>query len=591
MEQRLSRPNSGPQPRTIQVDGVGEVQVSPNFFELSPQQQQQVVSEIVADYGGQRQQATAQPQQAPQPQEREMVTPDWLNRYAPTTAAAIDETLHHARGAVQGLGEAWDRSADLLEGAYNNTIGALIGDESHSADPILTTADLIAGRGPMGAAERLGGQLGQGSEGGHLAGEILGSAILTRGVGGPVAQGAATGALMSDADNTFDFGRDIVEGGAGGFIGDRLVRGAQFALNPVIERGARLLREGGVRLTPGQALPVLREFEDKSMTLPFAGPQIAHRRGESFEDFARAVPRDALETLRTRTGRAIPEFADNVTGQEAIRHTGDEISRVYEDVIPRLRLSVDPQLQTDMAGVSARIASEPLTAAGQRRFQRIVENSIVSRFRGASATGREYQAVDTDLERQIARFGRSTDPDDQIIAEGLQDIRATLRNGVVRQNGRLGQELEAADEAWSMLVPAEAAAANARRGFFSPAQYRAELRRGDNRVRRRGMARGEVRGQEFAEAGGDILPSEFPNPSGTAGHEAYSVGNTRFYQGLVTRGLYGPLTQNALLRATVDRPPFLEPLGRTASELLGLAPAPQAGAALLGGSTNALFGY
>lgn len=510
------------------------------------------------------------------PTGREMITPDWLNRAAPTAAAGIDELLHQGRGFVQGAAHVGDQAANLLEGAYNQTLGRVFGESSSADTPAFGNA----------AAE-----LGRGGEAGRIAGEIAGTALLTRGLGGPVAQGAGTGAIMSDAQDPGEFLLDVAEGGAAGYLGNLATRGAQFVLNPVIDQGARLLRQSGVRLMPGQVLPALREFEDKSMTLPFAGPQIAGRRAESFQDFARAVPRDALETLRTRTGRAIPDFADDVTGQVAVRHTGDEISRVYEDVIPRLQLSVDPQLQTDMAAVSSRIAGEPLTAAGQRRFRGIVDNSIVSRFRGASASGSEYQAVDSDLERQIARFGRSTDPDDQIIAEGLQDIRATLRNGIVRQNGRLGQDLEAADEAWSMLVPAEEAAAGARRGFFSPAQYRSALRRGDNRVRRRGMARGEVRGQEFAEAGGDILPSQMPNTSGTAGHEAYSLGNTRFYQGLATRMLYGPTTQNALLAATVDRPAFLEPLGRSASDLLGLAPAPQAGAALLAGSTNALFGY
>lgn len=573
---RLSQPNAGPQARTIEVDGIGRVEVSPNFFDLPADQQQQVVAEIVADYGAQRQEAPQQAQPAqPAPQQ-----PETFPTGMPTVIPGID--LADVVGAAQGVGHVLDNAAELAQGAYNNTLGHVFG-ESNSA-----TETNQAGLGFEGLAN----QPGQGTERGRFVGETGAAALLTRGLGGPLMQGAGTGALMSEADSPGDFIRDTAIGAAGGVIGDRLVRGATAVLDPVIERGAQLLGGAGVRMTPGQYLPALREFEDKSMSLPFAGPQITAARREGFQDFARAIPREALDTVRARLPhRGIPAFADDVTGQQAVRHTGDQLSAIYEDVIPQLRLQADAPLLAEIQGISQRLQAEPLSDAGREQFERVIRRGIITRMRGNAASGQDYQAADSYLEQQAARFGRSSDPDHQIIADGIRDIRASLRNGIVRQNGSLGEELEAVDEAWSMLVPAEEAASQAVRGFFSPAQYRQALRRGDARVRRRGMARGEVRGQEMAEAGQDILPPQMPNPSGTAGHEAYSIGNARFWQGLGTRMLYGPPVQNALRVGTIDRPAALDPLARAVGQTLNALQAPQAGAIGAQAVVNPLLGY
>ncbi|HEU4805008.1 MAG TPA: hypothetical protein VFS91_04250 [Nitrobacter sp.] len=573
--EQVERPR---QPSIIEIEGIGQIQVGQEFFELSPEQQQQAVNEIRQVYV---------PPPAPAenirvtPQERHL--PDWLHQAAPLSSGLMgaEQLIHQGVGAVQGAAGVLDNAAELAQGAYNQTLGRLFGPSTSA------TEANQAGVGFGGAMA----PLGQGGQAGRTLGEIGTSALLTRGVGGPVAQGAGTGALLSEAETPGDFIRDVAVGGAGGQLGDWAARGARNFLLPVIEQGARTLYNAGVRLTPGQYLPALREFEDKAMSWPFTGSQIRRSRQQGFQDFARAVPRQALDALRTRLpGRRVAAISDDATGQEAVRTAGNEISAVYENVIPRLNLRADPELEAGFRDVGARLGGEGLSDAGEEQFGRIIRNGVMSRFAGRSASGREYQAADTFLERRIATLGRSEDPDNQIIAEALRDIRAHLRNAIVRQNGRVGRELEAADEAWSMLIPAETAAAGARRGFFSPAQYRSALGRGDSRVRRRGMARGEVRGQEFAEAGGDILPSEFPNYSGTSGHEAYSLGNARFWQGLATRGLYGPTVQGALERVTVGRPQFLDEPARRIADLLRLLPAPQAGAAGAEAVTGPLLG-
>lgn len=577
MAERLTQPNTrNPSGRIIEVDGVGQVEVGPEFFELPPEQQEQVVAEIVADYGSQTQAAPAQAAEPAQPEAEQSIASanNPLGQWG-------EGGMRFFTGAAQGAGHVLDNAAELLESGYNNTLGHVFG-ESHSAEQ--------ANQG--GGFEGLADTLPDGSPVGRMAGEIGAAALLTRGMGGPVGQGIGTGAIMSEADTPLEFGRDLAIGGAGGYGGELVSRGVRGILAPAIERGAQMLHNAGVRMSPGQYLPALREFEDKSISLPFAGPQIAGARRQSFQDFARAVPRDALETARARLPhRAIDPVPEGVTGQKAVRHAGDQLSAIYEDVIPRLQLRSDPQLVTDLQAVGARLQHEALSDAGQETFNRLLQRGVTGRFRGATATGEEYQAADTYLGTQIARYGRDTDPDAQLIASGLRDIRAHLRNAVTRQNGQLGQDLEAVDEAWSMLVPAEEAASGAVRGYFSPAQYRSALRRGDDRVRRRGMARGEVRGQEFAEAGQDILPAQMPNPSGTASHEAYSLGNTRFYQGLATRMFYNPTTQNFLMRATIGRPAAIDPAARAIAGALEAIPAPQTGSLLAGGATNSLFGF
>jgi hypothetical protein len=580
MQQRLSRPNAGPQSRTIQVDGVGEVQVSPNFFGMSPDQQQQVISEITADYGSQHQAAP----QAAQAQ-GSLIAPgtagsDPLSRWG-------ESGVRFFSGAAQGAGHVLDNSAELLQDGYNATLGRVFG-ESHSATEANQGGSdyelLINPNAQRGGFEGLANNLPEGSSGGRLAGEILASAVLTRGLPGPITQGAGAGLVMSDSDTAGGRLRDAGIGAIGGHIGNRVARLGQAVIAPQVNEAARRLFNRDIHITPGQASDRLRRWEERRTSRPFLGDQIIQGRQQGYRDFNRVALEDVVAPVNNLGGAPIRVPAN--LGNDAVRHVGNEVSARYERLVPRLSMRPDADLANDITGIAANVSNGNLSPAALRQFQTILQNQVRPLLNGAGPiAGPQFRQIERRLGGQVARFGRSTDPDHQAMAEAFGEMQSAFQRALQRSNPQHARELAALNESWANLVRVEDAAGRAAGGLFSPGQFRQAVRRGDRSVRNRAMARGEARMQQLADDAADVLPSQYPD-SGTAGRTQDNLLDPRFYLGWAEGRMYTPQVQRGLTRLMMHPRPQS---AQSVADLLGLLPAPQAGAAAGLGLTGPLF--
>lgn len=555
-----------PEPAVFEVEGLGEIELDPS---LSPEQQAQAIEELV----GQRQQG------GPSSLAEGGPLADW--------GRGGIETL---TGFAQGAGHVFDNAAELAQGAYNQTLGRAFGT-SDSA-----TRANQQGQGFEGAAN----MLPEGNRAGRFGGEMAASALLTRGFGGPATQGAATGALLSEAENTGDFVRDIAVGGVTGWGADRLVRGAQHLLTPNVQQGARVLAGRGVRMTPGQVVGGrAHEVEDMATSFPYLGGAIEQGRRQSYLDFNMAGIRDIAAAYNAVPGVrqiAVP----NEPGRRAVASVGNQLSNRYESLIPRLRLIPDDQIFADVRAASEITTNGDMTPRAIRQFRGIVQNQVLSRlgwnpngpasasraltvpgtaFAPRVVDGQSYRQIERGLSSQIARFGRSSDPDHQAMAEGFRQIQQAFQAALQRSNPAAADELAALNSGWANLVRVEGAAgsAGARAGIFSPAQFRQAVRGADNSVRGRAYARGEARMQALADAADEVLPPQYPD-SGTAGRLNISMARPEFWLGAAGRRMYGPDAQQRISN-------FLlyprGPASQAASNFLGALPAPQLGAGAL----------
>jgi hypothetical protein len=284
-------------------------------------------------------------------------------------------------------------------------------------------------------------------------------------------------------------------------------RGAPRQVRPEV----RTLAAEGVEMTPGQMVGgAVQHLEDAATSVPILGPAITAARRRGVEGFNRVVLNRSLRPI----GEELP--ANVQTGHEAVAYAGDRISAGYRSALPEGGVRADPGFTEDVANLVPTI--QTLTPHNATRLQNIIEERLSSRLgENGRLDGPTYQRVMSELENESRRFGRSTDADEQAIAEVLEGVRTAVRDAASRQNPQFGRRIRQLNEAWANITRAETAAAAGKdpAGVFTPAQYDTAVRSGSDTVRRRGYARGEALGQDLSSAAKTVLPSRL-NDSGTA---------------------------------------------------------------------------
>lgn len=483
-----------------------------------------------------------------------------------------------ALGAIQGGAHVLDNAAELAQDTWNATGGRLFG-QSNSA----TQANQQGG-GFEGLSNQIPGAELPETGFGRAVGEIGTSAFLTRGLGGPLTQGAASGALMSEGDTWGERGRDAAIGGVTGYLGDRVLRGVAGMISPNVPQAVRELHARGVPMSPGQAIPPFRRGEERLMSRPFVGDQIVAQRQAGYEAFNRAALDEVVAPYNAVAPR--PVNVPQQPGRSAIKSVGDQLSDRYETLIPNLRMVPDQQLATDITAVAQNLTNGNLSPQAARQFQTIVQNQVMPHLGSGPMNGESFRQIERRLGNQIRRYSRSTAPDDQAMAEAFEGMQDAFQGALARSNPRYAQELSALNTSWRNLVRVEGAASGARGGLFSPAQFRQAVRRGDMSTRGRGMARGEAPMQTLADAADEVLPSQYPD-SGTSGRSQMNPFDPRYWLGAAQGLAYTPHVQQGIVNAAIGpRPFFAQPV----ADFLRSLPAPQAGAYGGDAFTSSLFG-
>lgn len=351
-------------------------------------------------------------------------------------------------------------------------------------------------------------------DGGRLVGQI-GATLPTLALpGGPLVQGAVSGALTTNERSLPGVLKDAAIGAVASKAGDMAVRGVAGLARPVLNDTLQTLVNAGVKVTPGQAArssgtalgDVMGAVEDKAMSLPIAGDMIAARRGKGFEQFGRATINRALGPI----GETLPEGEG---GRRAVAYAGDRLSAAYDAVLPRLSATGDQQFVDDLAAIHGEAAM--MEPGRLKQFQNILRGLDRYWQGGVILDGAALKEIETRIGERVRRAAMSTDADQRELGDRLGDVLASVRDLAARQNPAEAETLSRINQGWKSLTQVERAAGNSR-GDITPAGYSQAVKMSSDTTRRRGYARGEALNQDLADAASDVLPSQVPD-SGTGG--------------------------------------------------------------------------
>lgn len=416
-------------------------------------------------------------------------------------------------------------------------------DEAGTAIGLPTSEEARTGREAALAANTRTGWQTAGNVAGLLPLARVGAPAL--GVYGNAAlQGAAGGALLSDAESTSGVVGDAVIGGALGVGTTGILRGAANIASPYVSQGVRALREAGVPLTLGQLAGAtetrigraVKGVEDRLAGFPIVGEFIQHARDRGHYAYNRAVLNRALRPV----GAALPD--DIPVGKEAIRYVGDELGRRYDELLPNLSAEVDVPFSTDLYEISRAMGVRPDRV--QQQFSQMLDDAFTNRAAGGRLEGPALQDAQSKLARWASEYQGSRDPDQRALGAAAAEARDALRALITRHNPTAARDLRALDRGWRELAIAERAAArratNAT-GVFTPVDYSTAAKMADTSARRRATIRRTAPNQRLTDAATEILPNTVPD-SGTAGRTSL-LSAARTAAGAT--GLYGAMTHPA----------------------------------------------
>lgn len=402
-------------------------------------------------------------------------------------------------------------------------------------------------------------------------GKFVGSAVATIPLSrfGATAGGAATGYLTSESDDERGRLTDAAFGGIGGKVADVALKKLADAVTPVIRPAASRLAQRGVRLTPGQVRGAAAAArEDKLLSLPRVGEQIATDRARSLSDANRAFVDQALEPL----GKRVPAGVE--AGFDAVDYAQRAVGDAYESVVPNLSAKIDPRFVAGMHRLSRDLSMLP--DPQQAQFQSVLKTM---RFGpSGSLSGKALQNTLSDLGRLQHTYSTSAVASERELGKVLGSFRDELTGLVTRQNLADAPKLRAANDAFRRLAIVENAASRADDGIASTAQMRLAARAADATRRKAATAGGRGPMQDFVRDVRAVIPSKIPD-SGTAG---------RMMAGRLIPEVRGAAAKaryridSALTQALAKAPP--KTVARARAGLLALtAPVRTAGAVLLPG--------
>ena len=447
-----------------------------------------------------------------------------MARVSKAKAAPAPAKQAKPKSFLQGVGEG-------ILTPFNNAARALeTGAEKIGiAKPLNAVGEFLGMAPSVQAAERTQQQTVarspyRGSGAGKFVGNIVGTLPTAAIPGGILAQGAAGGALLTNARNPQGVLTDAAIGAAAGKVGEKAMRGIANIVSPRVAPVVQRLKAQGVKMTPGQILGandtaigrMAKATEDRVAGLPLIGDMVSAARRRSVESFNKAALNEPLKSI----GKSLP---DNVgIGHDAIRHVERTLGQAYDDVLPRLAARADDNFYDDLA----RISSEAQTMLPQRADQLSnIMNADVRRFFKPDGTidGKGLKAIETRLGQRIRNYAGGADPDARDLANALQGVQASIRDMAARQNPKYAPQLRKINEGWAKFIRTQRAAAGAKEGVFTPGQLRTATRVSDSSGRKAASARGEALMQQLAEDAQSVLPSAIPD-SGTAGRAALGLG-------------------------------------------------------------------
>lgn len=488
--------------------------------------------------------AGAAPTRAPQ-------APDWGGdaEFFSGFAGNLGDEAKSAGIAARKLYEAWQNGwrpadagafVDAFKGQYEQAVGGVRADQKayQKAEPVGAMASNIAGS--VGSALAIPG-------GGGLGANIAKNAAAGAGYGFGAGEGIAD-----------SLGTAAAGGALAGAI-PLAFRGASRLVSPKASTDPAVaqMQAAGIPMTVGQVLGGgVRATEQKLTSVPVLGDSIRSAYGRSHEAFNRAVANKVLEPL----GVAVPENV--AVGHDLVKFTGDQISKVYDDILPNAQLTADGAFAGAVKRIFDDLGTTSPAMAG--RFADLMHGKVGIRFdQAGQMSGEGWKMSQGEIARLGRQYGGSVDVDQQELGRALSAASQAMRDWLARANPQHAEALRAADAAWKRLTIYERSAAmlGAKDGVISPAQFKNAVKASDQSVRDRSMARGTATMQEFADAADKTLSVNVPD-SGTPGRlftslallGAGAVEPSVLGATLAGAGSYLPPVQSRLVSLLTKRP-------------------------------------
>jgi hypothetical protein len=302
-------------------------------------------------------------------------------------------------------------------------------------------------------------------------------------------------------------------GAGAGAAGGAVAGAAGRVISPKVKDAVRYLIDKGVKLTPGQIMGgVGRAVESKATSIPLVGDAIAGAERRAVESFNRAGWNEALAPL----GQDLP--ANVPVGRAAVNYVADQISAVYNRVLPNITVTPDRALATDLIDTATR-AKAMLPEPQLKQFENILRNQVGTKLAGGSTDGKIVNGMDSMLGQAARGYRGDPSYDNRVLGGFIEEVQGAVRDMVSRQApAREAAEIADARKAYAVFVRVSKAASaqGAKEGVFSPAQLANAVRSEANSPRKLAYGKGDALLQKLSDAALAVLPQNVPD-SGTAG--------------------------------------------------------------------------
>lgn len=420
-------------------------------------------------------------------------------------------TSDFVKSAAQGadkVGYNVERGLESV-GIPAHLLRAATGDAAPTAqayqEDLSNTAQSVSGRHPNFEAA------------GRFTGE-LGAAVPMVATMGPIAGGAATGALTTDSDTLGGVATDAALGAVGGKVGDLAVRGAAKVIAPKISSAVRELASEGVPLTAGQKLGgAVKSIEDRLTGFPGVGDTIVAKRAEGLAGFNKAVANRVLGTI----DQSLPENIQ--PGHQLQAYVHDAVTSRYDALLPRMIGRTDNEFLSSVRDVGQAAKDSTLPTEQLNRLNAIIKTQIIGKANQAKGVldGETLKGLQKSLSDLSAGLQRGNETyDNQTLGRYVGQIRDAVMDMTERSSPQLAPELKKTNAAYADYVKLRAAQGAVKGDkAFTPNQFQTALRQTDRSAGKNKFGRGKVSMQDLADNASEVIPSK-AGDSGTAGRNA-----------------------------------------------------------------------
>jgi hypothetical protein len=282
-------------------------------------------------------------------------------------------------------------------------------------------------------------------------------------------------------------------------------------VSPTVDPNVRALMAEGITPTTGQILGGgYKRFEEGLTSIPVIGDYIKSAQTRAVEGLNRA----AINRSLTPIGETLPS---DMIGRDAVQFAKDKLSEKYDNLLPKLTVQADPTWMGQIGSLKQMVQNAAMKDETKNFINKTIDDNVLNRFQGQNVvTGETLKNIQTNLNNDISRFGKSTAPDDILVSQALKEVRSNLLDLIRRSNPQNAAELKAIDTGYANFKRVEKAAGliGAEEGIFSPAQLQSAVKASDKSKDKSQFATGQALMQDLSETGKTVLGNKLPD-SGT----------------------------------------------------------------------------